>query len=189
MAALLSLVLITSGCGGPQERSTTIPPATSARPPREAPRHELAKGGSPPPSRRAPQGKPRLVPGELWGRHFVAVSFERRGDRPGTEPVPHTRFSFSRERFAGRVRETIGWDDGCNDYGGFIHVQGDEMRVWNVAGTMVACMRVDKNGNPVRERGPLLMNFFGGKLRWRLHDGRLVLVCGTQTLRLREMRS
>lgn len=187
LAAIPLLVLSTSGCGGPQERSTTIPPATSGRT-GAAPKRDLAREDSPAPRRRqAPRRKRRLVPGELWGRRFVAVSFERRGDRPGTEPVPHTRFSFSRERFAGKVRETIGWDDGCNGYGGFIHVRGGEMRVRGVAGTAVACIEVDKNGNPVHERGPLLMNFFRGKLRWRLHDGRrLVLVRGTQTLRLRE---
>lgn len=127
------------------------------------------------------------MPGALWGRWFVAVSFVRRGDRPGVEPVPHTRFGFSRERFAGRVREWIGWDDGCNGYGGFVRVRGATMRVWNIAGTAVACVEIDPNGNPA-PRGPLLMNFFRSELRWRLHGGRLVLSRGTQTLILRETR-
>jgi heat shock protein HslJ len=174
------LVLITSGCGGPQERSTTIPPATSARPPAPSP--------APRPHPAPPARKPHLVAGELWGRRFVAVSFERSGDRPGTEPVPHTRFGFSRERFGGRVRESIGWDDGCNGYGGFIRVRGGSMRVWNVAGTLVACVEVNEDGKPQIEHGPLLMNFFGGKMHWRLHHGHLAITRGTQTLRLREMR-
>ena len=166
-AAIAALAPIASGCAGPQEGSATIAP----------------------PSAGAARRKPRLVPGELWKRQFVAVSFVRRGDRSGVEPVPHSHFSFARERIAGRVRETIGWDDGCNGYGGSIRVRGATMRVWNVAGTTVACVSVGRDGKPVIEHGPLLMNFLGGKMRWRLRGGRLALSRGTQTLLMRETRS
>lgn len=183
LAAISALAPITSGCGGPQERSTTIPAMTRRSAPRVDAHDQAVKVRRLTPSR-------HLVPGEIWGRRFVAVSFVRRGDRPKVEPVPHTHFSFWRARFAGQVRGSIEWNDGCNGFGGPIRVRGTEMRVAGVAGTMKACMELRPGRKPrSTERGPLLMNFFGGKMRWRLHDGRLVLSRGTQTLLLRETRS
>lgn len=196
IALAIAMSLGVGGCGGPKERSTTIPPAkdagTQAPPGRAAaelqpPRQRSSFGEAPRPPRR--RKRHRLVPGQLWGRRFVAVSLAREGERPATVPVPHTHFSFQLTRRPGKdVEEWVGWDDGCNGFGGQVRVRGDEMRVWNVAGTTVACMSVDKDGNPHPEHGPILMNFFPGTLHWRLDGPHLVITHGSKTLRLRETR-
>ncbi len=156
MLAVVAMLVVGCGDGGPAERSTKIPP-----PPK---------------------------PGELWGRQFVAVSFRRSGR--AAVPIGHTRFWFSRTRWRGRVRGAISWDDGCNGFGGFLRVGGSSMHAWNVAGTLVACVSVGPNGKPRRERGPILMNLFGGTtLHWRLRGGHLVVGGDRWTLRLREIES
>ncbi|HET7509937.1 MAG TPA: hypothetical protein VFJ65_06780, partial [Solirubrobacterales bacterium] len=131
--------------------------------------------------------RPTLVPGQLWGRQFAAVSFQRSGHAP--VPIGHTRFWFSRMRWRGHAREAISWDDGCNGFGGFLRVSGDSMRAWNVAGTLVACVSVGPDGKPRRERGPILMNLFGGALHWHLRGGQLAIGSRHWTLHLREIES
>jgi heat shock protein HslJ len=127
------------------------------------------------------------VPGQLWERQFAAVSFQRSGHAP--VPIRHTRFWFSRVRWRGDARGTISWDDGCNGYGGFLRVRGSSLRARNVAGTLVACVSVGPDGKPRRERGPILMNLFGGTQHWHLRGGHLAIGNGTWTLRLREIES
>lgn len=123
---------------------------------------------------------------QLWGRRFVAVSFEREGADPAVVRVPNTRFWFTRHRGRHGIQETIGWDDGCNGYGGWMRVRGNSMRVWNVAGTLVACVRVGKDGKPKMVGGPILMNFFMGRLQWHLDGANLTITKGSKTLRLRD---
>jgi heat shock protein HslJ len=186
---MVALAGVLAGCGGggPAERSTTIPPPQRASA-KATPHPQPPK--SPPPREPAPRAhdrQPEPVPGQLWGRQFAAGSFQRSGHPP--VPIRHTRFWFSRVRLRGHVRGAISWDDGCNGFGGFLRVRGSSLRAWNVAGTLVACVSVGPDGKPRRERGPILMNLFGGTLRWHLHGERLVLGNGNWTLRLRERRS
>lgn len=190
-ATLALAAVLVAGCGGsgPAERSTTIPPPPGAsakamphmQPPAQKPQ---------PPRQRAPRAhrrQPKPVPGQLWGRQFAAVSFQRSGR--AAVPIGHTRFWFSRVRWRGHARGAISWDDGCNGFGGFLRVRDGSLRAWNVAGTLVACVAVGPEGKPRRERGPILMNLFGGTLRWHLHGGRLAIGNGHWTLRLREIDS
>ena len=121
----------------------------------------------------------------MWGRQFAAVSFQRSGHSP--VPIGHTRFWFSRVRLQGHARGTISWDDGCNGYGGFLRVRGSSLWAWNVAGTLVACVSVGPEGKPRRERGPILMNLFGGTLHWRLRGDQFAIGSDHWTLRLREI--
>ena len=190
-ATLALAAMLVAGCGGsgPAERSTTIPPppgASAKAMPRLQPSAQKPQppGGRP---RRSHRRQPKPVPGQLWGRQFAAVSFQRSGR--AAVPIGHTRFWFSRVRWREHARGTIRWDDGCNGYGGYLRIRGSSLRAWNLAGTLVACVSVGPDGKPRRERGPILMNLFGGTLHWRLDDGRLAIGNETWTLRLRELDS
>ena len=155
-----ALVIVGSGCGGSADQSRTDQTAMS---------DDAVTGEST----------------QLWGRRFVAVSFERKGANPAVVRVPNTRFWFTRHRGRHGIQETINWDDGCNGFGGGMRVRGNSMRVRNVAGTMVACVSVGKDGKPKMQGGPILMNFFLGRLHWHLNGSRLTITRGSKTLRLR----
>lgn len=103
--------------------------------------------------------------------------------------VPHTRFWFTRYRGRRGIQETINWDDGCNGYGGWMRIRGHTMRVWHVAGTTKACVKVGPNGKAhMVGGGPLLMNFFWGTLHWRLRGPHLAISSDAKTLRLHETK-
>jgi hypothetical protein len=157
-----ALVVVGGGCGGSADQSRTAQTAMSNN----------AMTGA--------------AAGELWGRRFAAVSFERKGAHPAVVRVPNTRFWFTRHRGRHGIQETINWDDGCNGFGGWMRVRGSSMRVWNVAGTLVACVSVGKDGKPKMGGGPILMNFFLGRLHWHLDGTHLAITKGSKTLRLRD---
>ncbi|MEV8507949.1 META domain-containing protein [Actinoplanes sp. NPDC051475] len=108
---------------------------------------------------------------QLWERTFVSA------EDPGANLVPGTRV-----RLTFRPG-TLTAEGGCNHLTGKLTVEGDQLVVTDVGGTLMAC------SPELMEQDAWLTAFLQARPRWELDGGTLVLSSGTDRLRLVDVRS